>query len=69
MFSSLLLPAYIHFPVWFPLGSSLSFLNPLFSLSLQSFSFALPLPALSEVLVLGEFLRGIFPALDCQYGP
>lgn len=27
------------------------------------------LPALLEVLVLGEFLRGIFPALDFQYGP
>lgn len=66
----LLLPFYIHLPLRLPPGSSLSSSISLFLLSVQSFSFALPLsPALSEVLVLGEFLRGISPALDYQYGP
>ena len=46
------------------------FLNPTVFTLLRIIQFCSPpLPALSEILVLGEFLRGIFPALDCQYGP
>lgn len=54
------------------LSLSLSSSISLFSFSLQSLIFCPPpppLPAFSELLVLGEFLRGIFPALDYQYGP